>query len=184
VDRLSTQGLCGGSHKTIKSVEFWHFSEIIILLMLIQFSGGVLQLKFVSGKQENGSKFSNSTLNRNGAELFGILHLGTILHLRKCTLHKSRDLPNSTQNFDLERSSSLESISIRVSIPPQHACLTEYFQRQLRKYAAVAKVRTHNPENQEHNHYLQNLVEVHITNFDICRPNNNRCINFFVTEMI
>jgi hypothetical protein len=41
-------------------LEFWHFSEIIILLMFIQFSDGVLQLKFVSGKQENGSKFSNT----------------------------------------------------------------------------------------------------------------------------
>jgi hypothetical protein len=41
-------------------LEFWQFSEIIILLMFIQFSDGVLQVKFVSGKQENGSKFSNT----------------------------------------------------------------------------------------------------------------------------
>jgi hypothetical protein len=46
--------------RAIFFLEFWHFSEIIILLMFIQFSGGVLQLKFVSGKQENGSKFSNT----------------------------------------------------------------------------------------------------------------------------
>jgi hypothetical protein len=31
-------------------------------------------------------KIFKYTLNRNGAELFGFLHLGTILHLRKCTL--------------------------------------------------------------------------------------------------
>jgi hypothetical protein len=35
-------------------LESWHFSKIIFLLMFIQFSDGVLQLKFVSGKQENG----------------------------------------------------------------------------------------------------------------------------------
>jgi hypothetical protein len=29
--------------------------------MFIQFSDGVLQLKFVSGKQENGSKFANTS---------------------------------------------------------------------------------------------------------------------------
>jgi hypothetical protein len=40
----------------------------------------------VSGKQEKGFKFFKYTLNRYGVELFEILRLGKILHLRKCTL--------------------------------------------------------------------------------------------------
>jgi hypothetical protein len=42
-------------------------------------------------------KIFKYTLNRNGAELFGILHLGTILHLRKCTLRSFISLPQITE---------------------------------------------------------------------------------------
>jgi hypothetical protein len=39
---------------------FCYTPTTTIKLMLIQFLDGVLQLTFVSGKKENGSKFSNT----------------------------------------------------------------------------------------------------------------------------